>query len=96
MKIVNSQQEEYKAFLKNIREEKEESSNFVKLVFTVVTAILCAIIVCVILVENNIFLNNLREESAEDMHGVFKYSHSSKKGLMFHFLRADKISFCLA
>ncbi len=80
MKIVNSQQEEYKAFLKNIREEKEESSNFVKLVFTVVTAILCAIIVCVILVENNIFLNNLREESAEDMHGVFKYSHSSKKG----------------
>ena len=40
MKIVNSQQEEYKAFLKNIREEKEESSNLVKFVFTVVTAIL--------------------------------------------------------
>ena len=80
MKIVNSQQEEYKAFLKNIREEKEESSNFAKLVFTVITAVLCAVIVCVILVENNIFLNNFREETAEDMNGVFKYSHSSKKG----------------
>lgn len=80
MKIVNSQQEEYKAFLKNIREDKEESSNFVKLVFTIIMAVLCAVIVCVILVENNIFLNNLREETSEDMHGVFKYSHSSKKG----------------
>lgn len=80
MKIVNSQQEEYKAFLKNIREEKEESSNFAKLIFTVITAVLCAVIVCVILVENNIFLNNFREETAEDMNGVFKYSHSSKKG----------------
>ena len=31
MKIVNNnQQEEYKAFLKNIREEKEETSNFAK------------------------------------------------------------------
>ena len=87
MKIVNSQQEEYKAFLKNIREDKEESSNFVKLVFTIIMAVLCAVIVCVILVENNIFLNNLREETSEDMHGVFKYSHSSKKGFDVPFSR---------
>ena len=80
MKIVNSQQEEYKAFLKNIREEKEESSNFVKLVFTIIMAVLCAVIVCVILVENNLFLNSIDEANPEDMHGVFKYSHSSKKG----------------
>ncbi len=80
MKIVNSQQEEYKAFLKNIREEKEESSNFVKLVFTIIMAVLCAVIVCVILVENNLFLNSIDEANPEDMHGVFKYSHASKKG----------------
>ena len=41
-------------FLKNIREEREESSNLVKLAITVIMAILCAVIVCVILVENNL------------------------------------------
>ena len=61
MKTLNSQQEEYRAFLKNIREEREESSNLVKLVITVVMAILCAVIVCVILVENNLFLNSLEK-----------------------------------
>ena len=59
MRTTNSQQEEYRAFLKNIREDKEESSSLVKLVFTVVTAILCAVIVCVVLVENNIIINEL-------------------------------------
>ena len=54
MKISDSQQEEYKAFLKNIREEREENPNIIKLIFTIVMAILLAIIVCVILVENNI------------------------------------------
>ena len=58
MKTLNSQQEEYKAFLKNIREEREESSNFAKFIFTIITAILCAVIVCVILVENSLILDN--------------------------------------
>ena len=40
MKTINSQQEEYRAFLKNIREEREESSNPVKLVITVIMALL--------------------------------------------------------
>lgn len=76
MKIVNSQQEEYKAFLKNIREEKEESSNLVKFVFTVVTAILCAVIVCVILVENNLFLNSV--PNGDDTSGIFKFSRKQR------------------
>ena len=47
MKIAkNNKQEEYKAFLKNIREEREETSNFAKLLFTIVLAILCAVVVC--------------------------------------------------
>ena len=33
MKTINSQQEEYRAFLKNIREERKESSNVVKFIF---------------------------------------------------------------
>ena len=77
MKIVNSQQEEYKAFLKNIREEKEESSNLVKFVFTVVTAILCAVIVCVILVENNFFLSNVPNGDT-DASGIFKFSRKQR------------------
>ena len=76
MKIVNSQQEEYKAFLKNIREEKEESSNLVKFIFTVVTAILCAVIVCVILVENNLFLNSV--PNGDDTSGIFKFSRKQR------------------
>jgi len=79
MKTINSQQEEYKAFLKNIREEREESSQLVKLVFTLVTAILCAVIVCVILVENNIFLNRIMMPDNEDTAGVFKFSRTEKK-----------------
>ena len=58
MKVINNQQEEYRAFLKNIREEREETSGIAKLVFTVITAVLCAVIVCVILVENNLFFSN--------------------------------------
>ena len=49
----------YETSLKNIREEREENPNIIKLIFTIVMAILLAIIVCVILVENNIiFLHN--------------------------------------
>ena len=79
MKIVNSQQEEYKAFLKNIREEREESSNLVKLIFTVITAVLSAVIVCVILVENNMFLNSIGTNNSNDSVGVFKFSREQKK-----------------
>ena len=77
MKIVNSQQEEYQEFLKNIREDREESSNLVKLIFTVVTAILCAVIVCVILVENNLFLNSVTSNE-EDATGLFKFSRKQR------------------
>ena len=69
MKIANdnnNQQEEYKAFLKNIREERDDTSNFAKLLFTIVLAVLCAVIVCVTVVENNFFLNKLDNEQAED------------------------------
>ena len=76
MKTFNNQQEEYRAFLKNIREDREESSNFAKLILTIVTAILCAIIVCVILIENSSVFEKLN--SLEDSAGVFKYSREQK------------------
>lgn len=78
MKTINSQQEEYREFLRNIREEREESSNLVKLAITVIMAILCAVIVCVILVENNLFLK-LASNPVEDTTGVFKFSRENKK-----------------
>lgn len=72
MKVVNNnQQEEYKAFLKNIRAEREKSSSLVKLVFTIVAAILCAVIVCVILAENT-FISDTG--TADDTSGIFKFS----------------------
>ena len=81
MKIAdNNQQEEYKAFLKNIREEREETSNFAKLLFTIVLALLCAVIVCVIIVENNFFLNSLNSENANDSEG-FKFSQKQRKNV---------------
>ncbi|MBE7704165.1 MAG: LytR family transcriptional regulator [Cyanobacteria bacterium SIG28] len=79
MKTINSQQEEYRAFLKNIREERKESSNVVKFIFTIITAILCAVIVCIILIENNVFLKKINSTS-EDISGVFKYSRTEKNG----------------
>ena len=80
MKIINSQQEEYRAFLQNIREEREEHeepSSLVKFVFTFVIALLCAVIVCVILVENNFFLKTLDAQN-EDMTGIFKFSRKQR------------------
>ena len=77
MKVVNSQQEEYRAFLKNIREEREESSSIMKLMFTFVIAIMCAVIVCIILVENNFFLNSINSQN-EDMYGIFKFSRKQR------------------
>lgn len=78
MKTINSQQEEYRAFLKNIREERKESSNLGKFIITVIMALLCAVIVCVIVVENNLmskFLGHSVEESA----GVGKFLKDDKK-----------------
>ena len=74
MKIANennNQQEEYREFLKNIREEREDTSNFAKLLFTIVLAVLCAVIVCVTVIENNFFLNNLNPEQADDANSFF-------------------------
>ncbi len=79
MKLINSQQEEYKAFLKNIREEREESSGLIKLIFTVIIAILCAVIVCVILVENTVLLNSISNKPSQETSGLFKFSKESRK-----------------
>ena len=81
MKIANdnnNQKEEYREFLKNIREEKERTSNFAKLLFTIVLAILCAVIVCVTLVENNFFLTQLNPEHPEDAKGFFESSRQER------------------
>ena len=60
MKIAdNNQQEEYREFLKHIRAERQGTSNFAKLLFTIVLALLCAVIVCVTVLENSYFLNRL-------------------------------------
>ncbi len=77
MKVINSQQEEYRAFLKNIREERQESSNLVKIVFTLAIALLCAVIVCVVLVENNFFLNSI-DSRTEDMTGIFRVTRKQR------------------
>jgi LCP family protein required for cell wall assembly len=77
MKLVNNQQEEYKAFLKNIREEREESSSLIKLVFTVIIAILSAVIVCVVLVENTALLRTVG--TCDDHVGLFKFSREDNR-----------------
>ncbi len=79
MKVINNQQEEYKAFLKNIREEREESSGLIKLVFTVIIAILCAVIVCVIIVENNFLLNSLSNKTFVGTTDKMKFSREQKR-----------------
>lgn len=77
MKVANSQQEEYRAFLKNIREERQESSGIIKLIVTMVCALLCAVIVCVLLVENNFFLSSANPNN-DDMSGIFKFSRAKR------------------
>ena len=81
MKIINNNdnQEEYKAFLKNIREEKRETSNFSKLLFTIVLAVLCAVIVCVTVVENSYLLDKISGEQADDASGFFKFYKKEHK-----------------
>ncbi len=82
MKIANNnenQEEEYKAFLKNIRAEKEDTSNFAKLLFTIVLAVLCAVIVCVTVFENSYLLEKLTVESPEKSNGIVKLYKNEKK-----------------
>ena len=80
MKIADeNQEEEYKAFLKNIRAEKEDTSNFAKLLFTIVLAILCAVIVCVTVVENSYFLEKFTTDSSDDTGSFAKFYKKEKK-----------------
>lgn len=79
MKIANSdEQEEYRAFLKNIREERKGTSNFAKLLFTVVLAVLCAVVVCVTVFENSILLDKITAQKADESAGFFKFSRKRK------------------
>ena len=86
MKLANNnQQEEYRAFLNQIRRErKEETSNFAKLLFTFVLAVLFAVVVCVIVVENSSLMNNLSIEQADSSGGFFKFSRK-KRGFQVPF-----------
>ena len=80
MKIANNyQQEEYKAFLNQIRKERqqEKTSNFPKILFTIVLAFFMAVI-CVIIVENTILLDKINFESADVSNGFFKFSRSKR------------------
>ena len=79
MKLAeNNQQEEYREFLKNIRKEREGTSNFAKLLFTVVLALLCAVIVCVTVIENSIILNKYSHEQADASGGFFKFTRKNR------------------
>lgn len=71
MKVAdNNKQEEYREFLKQIRKERQETSNFAKLLFTIVLAIFCAAIICVILVENSAIMNKF--ETVQNEAGIFR------------------------
>ena len=79
MKLANNnKQEEYKAFLNQIRKERQGTSNFAKLLFTFVLAVLLAVIVCVLLVENSILLDKVTIEKADASNGFFKFSRKKK------------------
>lgn len=76
MKIAqNNQEEEYREFLKKIRQERKGTSNFAKLLFAMVFGILCAVIVCVTIFENSYIINKFTSEN-EDLSGVFKFSRN--------------------
>ena len=78
MKLANNnQQEEYIAFLRQIRQERKETSNFAKLLFTVVLAVFMAVI-CVIIIENSILLDKITVENADTSGGFFKFSRNKK------------------
>ena len=80
MKTIDDKQEEYRTFLNNIRAERKKSSNVMNLVFTFIIAVLCAVMVFVILVENNIFSSS-RMNPNEDTTGLFKFSRKQRNAL---------------
>ena len=80
MKIVDNQQEEYKEFLNRIRAERKTSSNLMNIVFTIVIAILCAVIVCVIITDNNFFIST-GFNSDDDTSGIFKFTRKQRNVL---------------
>ena len=80
MKVVNNnQKEEYKALLNQIRKERQENttSNFAKLLFTVILAVFFAVL-CVIIIENTILLDRISFEQTDDSGGFFKFSRKKK------------------
>lgn len=79
MKIVDNQQEEYRIFLNKIRAERKKSSNIMDFIFAFIIAVLCAVIVCVILVENNFFTSSMDPD--EDTTGVFKFTRKQRNAI---------------
>ena len=78
MKLApDNREEEYREFLKKIREEREGTSNFAKLLFTIVLAVLCAVIVCVTIVENNYIFNKYAPKQMSDS-GIFHFSRKKR------------------
>ena len=79
MKIVDNQQEEYRIFLNKIRAERRKSSNIMNFIFAFIIAVLCAVIVCVILVENNFFISSINTD--EDTTGIFKFTRKQRSAI---------------
>lgn len=72
MKLASNQQEEYRIFLSKIRSERKGTSNFAKLLFTFVLAVLMAVIVCIIIIENSSVLSRISAIPADSSEGFFK------------------------
>ena len=64
---------------------REEASGLPKLIFTVIIAILCAVIVCVILIENSFLLNSIENKQNHSAQGVFKASKDQRKNFELTF-----------
>lgn len=78
MKLANYQQDEYKAFLNQIRKERQQgTSNFPKILFTIVLAFFLAVI-CVITIENTILLDKINVAADDGSGGFFKFSRKKK------------------
>lgn len=75
MKLANNtQQEEYKAFITKIRQEKRGTSNIAKMLVVFAIAVFMAVILCVILIENSAILDKFDSETMTDTNGFFKFS----------------------
>ena len=75
MKLANNtQQEEYKAFINKIRQEKRGTSNIAKMLVVFALAVFMAVILCVILIENSAILDKFETETATEANGFFKFS----------------------